>query len=103
MVTGHWREVGTPTDYLEVMRACLAGSTIIEPSADVDPAAEIASSFLGRNVVVSCGAVVDESVIIEGAVIGERAHVVRSVLFGAVKIGPEETVIDEVRAAPLPG
>lgn len=99
VVAGHWREVGTPTDYLEVMRTRLSGTTIIEASADVDPAAEITSSFIGREVVVSSGAVVEESVITEGAIIGERAKVVRSVLFGAVKIGPEESVIDEVRAA----
>lgn len=102
VVAGHWREVGTPTDYLEILRGCLAGTTIIEPSADVDPAAEIWSSFVGREVVISSGAVVEASVIAEGAIIGEHAQVTSSVLFGAVKIGPEETVIDEVRAEAQP-
>jgi NDP-sugar pyrophosphorylase family protein len=103
VVTGHWREVGTPTDYLRVTRTRLAGSTFVESSADVGTSAEIANSFIGSEVVVSDGAVIEDSVIIDGATICERARVARSVLLGAVNVGPGETVIDEVRAEPPPG
>jgi mannose-1-phosphate guanylyltransferase len=101
VVAGHWREVGTPMDYLRVMRGRLAGETVIDPSAITSSRVEISSSFIGREVAVSDGAVVEDSIIAEGAVIGEGARVVRSVLFGAVKIEAEEEIFDEVRASEI--
>ena len=100
MVAGHWREVGTPTDYLEVMLLRLAGTSVIDPSATVATGATIENSFVGRGAVISEGTVIKDSVVAEDAIVGERATVTRSVLFGAVNARPDEAVTDEVRAEP---
>jgi NDP-sugar pyrophosphorylase family protein len=99
-MAGHWREVGTPTDYLEVMLFRLAGTTWIHPSAKVSAGASIRSSFVGRGTVVSDRAVIGESVVAEGALVGKGARVTRSVLLGAVEIAPKENVVGEIRAKP---
>jgi NDP-sugar pyrophosphorylase family protein len=98
VVAGHWREVGSPTDYLEVMLLRLAGTTWIHPSASVAAGASIRNSFIGRGAVVSDRAVIEESVVAEGVCIGEGARLTRSVLFGAVEIAPDQNVVKEIRA-----
>jgi mannose-1-phosphate guanylyltransferase len=99
VVAGDWREVGTPTDYLDEMRARLAGATLIEPSATVSPNARVIASFIGSGAVVASGAVVEESVVAEGARVGERAHVAGSALFGEIQVGSGERVLHEIKAA----
>lgn len=99
VVTGHWREIGTPTDYLEVTLLRLAGSRWIDPSAEVAAGASIRESLVGRGAVVADRAVIEESVVAEGASVGEGARVTRSVLFGAVEIAPNENVVRDFRAA----
>lgn len=99
VVAGHWREVGSPTNYLEVMLLRLAGTTWIHPSAKVSAGASIHSSFVGRGAVVSDRAVIEESVVAEDAIVGQGARVTRSVLFGAVEIGANENVVGEFRAS----
>jgi mannose-1-phosphate guanylyltransferase len=98
VVAGHWREIGSPTDYLEVMLLRLAGTAWIHPSASVAARGSIRASFVGRGSVVSDRAVIEESVVAEGAFVGEGARVSRSVLLGAVNVGSGEIVVDEVRA-----
>ena len=98
MVSGHWREVGTPTDYLEVMLLRLAGTTWVDPSAKIAGGASIHHSFVGRGAVVSDGVVIEDSVVADGVCIGEGAQVTRSVLFGAVEIAPNENVVEDIRA-----
>jgi mannose-1-phosphate guanylyltransferase len=100
VVAGHWREVGTPADYLEVMLNRLAGSTFIDPLAEVGREASIVNSFVGCNAIIEAGSIVKDSVVAEGAMIGEEASVERSVLLGAVNVGPGEAVADAVRAEP---
>lgn len=92
VVAGHWREVGTPADYLEVMLNRLAGSTFIDPSAEVGRGASIENSFVGRDAVIGEGAAVKDSVVAEGAEIGGGAQVKASVLLGAIEIAPSEAV-----------
>jgi len=99
VVAGRWREVGTPADYLDLMRARLAGANSIEPSAAIGSSAEVMNSFIGREAVVSPGAVVEDSIIAEGTVIGDRARVSRSILFGPVRVEAGEEVIGEFRAS----
>jgi len=99
VVAGHWREVGSPTDYLDVMLLRLAGTTWIHPSADVSADASIHSSFVGRGAVVSDRAIIDDSVVAEDALVGQGARVTRSVLLGAVEVGANENVVGEFRAS----
>ena len=98
VVAGHWREVGSPTDYLEVMLLRLAGTTWIHPSADVSAGASIRNSFVGHGTVVSDRAVIEESVVAEGVSVGEGARVTRSVLLGTVEVFPSENVVEDIRA-----
>ena len=98
VVAGHWREIGTPTDYLEVMLLRLAGTTWIHPSAKISPSASIRNSFIGRSATISDRAVVADSVVVENALVGEGALVTRSVLLGAVEVAANENVAGEFRA-----
>jgi mannose-1-phosphate guanylyltransferase len=100
VVAGHWREVGTPSDYLEVVTQRLAGNTSIHATASVDPSASLADSFVARHAEIEAGAVVENSVVGEGAVIRRNARVVRSVLLGDVEAAPGELIEDEIRACP---
>ena len=100
VVAGHWREVGTPDDYLAVMNLRLAGATIVHPTATVDTTASLAATFVGRNVTIEGGTKVIASILDAGAVIQKGARVENSVLMGKIEIGPDETVTNEVRAKP---
>jgi NDP-sugar pyrophosphorylase family protein len=103
VVTGNWREVGTPNDYLDVVLDRLAGGSVIDPAAEVAPKAEVTESYVGRRSVVADRALVESSVVTEGAVVGEDARVTRAVLLGDVSVGPGEVVTDSVRAQPAAG
>lgn len=100
VVSGHWREVGIPRDYLEAVLGRLNGNGAVHPSADVHPSASVGTAFVGRGACVEAEAVVGESVVAEGATVGRKARVQRSVLFGDVSIEAGERVIDEFRASP---
>ena len=100
VVAGHWREVGTPEDYLAVMRLRLAGNTIIHPTASVDSSASLVASFVGPDVTIEDGAEIEASILAEGTVVRRGARVEGSVLMGGIEVGLGETVIDEVRARP---
>jgi mannose-1-phosphate guanylyltransferase len=100
VVAGHWREVGTPEDYLAIMSLRLAGNTAVHPTASVDSSASLATSFVGPDVTIEGGAEIEASILAEGAVVRRGARVENSVLMGKIEVGPDETVIDEVRARP---
>jgi mannose-1-phosphate guanylyltransferase len=99
VVSGRWREVGTPSAYLETVLDLLAGSTRIEAGAEIHPSASISQAVVGRRALVEEGAVVTESVVAEGARVRRGARVVRSVLLGDVEAAEGEVVIDQMRAA----
>lgn len=98
VVSGHWREVGTPAAYLEAVLDRLAGSPRLEAGAEVNPRASVGAALIGHGVVVEADAVVDESVVTGGARVRRGARVVRSVLLGDVEATEDEIVIDQMRA-----
>jgi mannose-1-phosphate guanylyltransferase len=98
VVAGHWREVGTPSDYRETVVERLAGTSVVDPTAEVASAVTVDNSLIGRNTILEPGAVVNHSVVGEGATVAGGAHVARSVLLGAVHVAPGATVIDQVLA-----
>ena len=100
VVAGDWREVGTPSEYLDAVLARLDGTGAVHPSAEVHPSASIGSAFIGRGARIGAQAVVREAVIAEGATVGQRARVQRSVLLGEVRADAAETVVEEFRAGP---
>ena len=99
VVPGHWREIGTPSDYLEAVLGRLGGGTpVIHPSAEVHPSAQVSAAFIGRGARIGDDSVVKESVVAEGATVAPRTRVLRSVLLGDLSTSPGEVVVDEFRA-----
>ena len=101
VVDGLWREIGTPSDYLEAVLGRVDKATVRHPSAAVDASACLRSSLIGRNAVVEAGAVIEDSVVAEGATVRSDAHVLRSVLLGPTSTGPRESIVGEYRAEPI--
>ena len=101
VVSGRWREVGNPQDYLATVLGQLGGSVMIEPSALVDPEAALDSTYIGSGAQIEAGADLRDSVVADGAVVRRGAQVIRSVLLGAAQADEGECVVDEFRAAPL--
>ena len=100
VVSGHWREIGTPSDYLAAVLGRLSGgAAVIHPSAEVHPSASVSAALIGRGARIAEDSVVGEAVVAEGATVSPRARVLRSVLLGNVSTAPGEAVVDEFRAA----
>jgi mannose-1-phosphate guanylyltransferase len=98
LLSGHWREVGTPNDYLEVMGVRLGGSNFIDPSAEIAATARVRNSFVGRRSVVAGGAMIESSIIAEGAVVESGARVDRCVLFGSVEVIANQEAVGSILA-----
>lgn len=99
VVTGHWREVGTPQDYLQAALARLDGRTVVDPVARVDRTAAVGAAWIGPGAVVAAGAVVGDSVVTHGARVGRAARVFGAVLLGPVEVAAGETATGVYRAA----
>jgi mannose-1-phosphate guanylyltransferase len=102
VVSGHWREVGTPADYLTVAMSQLGEESVVHPSATVSSSSSLNRCYLGRDARIENSSVVTGSVVAEGAVVRRGARVERSVLMGPVEIFAGESVVDEHRTAPIP-
>ena len=98
VVSGHWREVGTPADYLEAALGRLDGRTVIHPNAVIDRSATVESALIGRDARIGPGAVVDESVVTWGARVARQSRIRRSVLLGPIETTPGEIIANEFRA-----
>ncbi len=101
LVSGHWREIGTPSNYLEAVIGRINGEMEVHPAAFVHRSARVHSSMIGRNARIEAGAVVGDSVVAEGARVRSNARVFRSVLLGPISAEAEDTVIDRYLAEPL--
>ncbi len=97
LVSGHWREVGTPADYFDHVMALLGDRADLNPSALVDDDAVLKHSLIGPGVTIERDVVVGKSIISHGVVIDAGARILRSVVLGDVRISAGETVTDEVR------
>jgi NDP-sugar pyrophosphorylase family protein len=102
-VGGGWREVGTPSAYLECVLELLEGQSSIDASAEVASGAVIEEALIGRGATIDASAAVRRSVVAEEARVGRGARVEDSVMLGAVRIGCGETVIGEFRARAATG
>lgn len=97
LVSGHWREVGTPSDYLDATIATLGDRNDISPCARVDQNAVLNRALVGTRVEIGADVVVGQSIISHGAKIGAGARVLRSVVLGDVRIESGATLTDEIR------
>jgi mannose-1-phosphate guanylyltransferase len=102
VVSGYWREIGTPDDYLGAALDRLSGRTVVDRTATVDPTASIAIALVGERATIDEQATVRQSVVAAGARIERGARVVRSVLLGGVSARAGDRVTDSYRAAPEP-
>ncbi|MFP3905516.1 MAG: sugar phosphate nucleotidyltransferase [Acidimicrobiales bacterium] len=88
---GRWVDAGTPDTYLQISLAYLDGTAgtdpAISPSARVDPAATVTSSWVGDGAVVRSGATLDRSLILPGARVEEGALVCESIIGPGSVIG----------------
>jgi len=101
VVSGHWREIGTPDDYLGAVLERLADRNVIDRTATVDPTVTISTALIGARARIDEGATVRKSVIAAGARVGRGARVVRSVLLGEVSVRAGDRVDDSYRAEPI--
>jgi mannose-1-phosphate guanylyltransferase len=99
VVSGHWREVGTPAAYREAAVALCGDRSRVAEDARLHPNAAVSTSFIGPGSHIAEGAVVEASVVTAGATVGPGARVSRSVLLGPVHVPADEVVTDEVRTA----
>lgn len=95
VVTGHWRELGTPADYLDATVALLGDRNTVDSTATVDERAKIVHSFIGPGASVASDAVIGESIVSHGAQVAPGTRVIRSILLGPVGTGADETLADE--------
>lgn len=98
VVAGHWREIGTPADYLAAVLDRLGDAVDVHPSAKVHASARLRSSLVGRGVRIDAGARITDSIIAEGAVVEADAQIHRAILMGREVAGQSSELVDEVRA-----
>jgi NDP-sugar pyrophosphorylase family protein len=99
VVSGYWREVGSPQAYLEAALVQLNGRADVAAGAEVADRADIRVAMIGDGVRIEPGAAVADSVIGAGVRVCRGARVIRSVLLGKVEAGPGEVVADSFLAA----
>ena len=93
----YWIDAGRPSMYLRANLDLVTGRVTgrrgstdepaIAPTARVDPSARCVDSVVGADATVAGGASVTASVILPGAVVGERATIADSIVAGHVGAG----------------
>jgi mannose-1-phosphate guanylyltransferase len=87
-IDGYWIDIGNPTAYIQA-NLDIAGNSVIDPTAKVDPSAVITDSVVLDHALVGPGAIVDHSIIGAGATVGVGASVREFAV-----VGPGATVDD---------
>jgi mannose-1-phosphate guanylyltransferase len=87
-IDGYWIDIGNPMAYIQA-NLDIAGNSVIDPTAKVDPSAVITDSVVLDHALVGPGAVVDHSIVGAGATIGVGASVREYAV-----VGPGATVAD---------
>jgi NDP-sugar pyrophosphorylase family protein len=109
----YWMDTGTPERYLQAHFDALDGrmhglhydAPFVAPSAIADPGAKLGRLVVaGNEVRIAARADVDRSVLLEGSVVGEGAHVTGSILGPRSSVGAGAVVLDCVlgEAASVP-
>jgi mannose-1-phosphate guanylyltransferase len=107
--TSYWRDLGRPSDYVagsaDLVQGLApspalpgpVGEALVLPGARIDPSAKLTGgTSAGRGVTVGAGAVVEASVLLDGAAVGPGAVVRRSVIGAGAVIGPDAALSDTV-------
>jgi mannose-1-phosphate guanylyltransferase len=69
-----WRDIGTPESYLAANLEAMPAGGLIDPSALVDPAADVTESVIGADARIEAGASVRRSLVLPGAVVRAGAR-----------------------------
>ncbi len=101
VVSGQWREVGTPTAYLNAVHSQLNGQCRIDEFATVANQATLDATFVGPDTLIEAGATVSASVISHGAIVRSGARITGSVLLGPVEATTDTTTTDQLLTHPL--
>jgi NDP-sugar pyrophosphorylase family protein len=106
VVTGSWREAGSPGAYRELVVEALAGTNWTHASATVDPSSILRASAVGAGCRVSRSAHLAQCVVTGGAAVAEEAQLLRCVVAGPVTVPPGTALADALvvpgRIDPLP-
>jgi NDP-sugar pyrophosphorylase family protein len=94
VVSGRWREAGTPAAYRDLVLAELGAAAWVEAGATVAAAASVCRSAVSCRCTVEDAAVVADSVMLAGATIGRGARVERCVIVGPASVAPGEALAD---------
>ena len=103
VVSGHWREVGCPKDYLDAVVALVRNESCCFQGATIHPGATVMSALIGKDVVIEAGARITHSVVSHGAIVQEGALVERSVVLGDVVVPVNSCLVDECLVGTIPG
>jgi mannose-1-phosphate guanylyltransferase len=107
---GYWMDIGTPDRYLQASWDILEGrvrtrverhpdGVLVSPGAEVAGDAEVGPrAVVSEGCRVSAGAVVAESVLLEGCVVGEESRLTRAILSPGAEVEAGAEVRDAVIA-----
>jgi len=73
-------DIGTPESYLAANLRMMPEGGLIDPTAEIDPAATVTDSVVGPGAVVAAGAHVERSVLLPGARLAGTMEVVERVV-----------------------
>lgn len=73
-IDGYWIDIGNPSAYIQA-NLDIAGNSVIDATAKVDPSAVITDSVVLDHALVGPGAIVDHSIVGAGATVGVGASV----------------------------
>ena len=94
LVTGRWREAGTPAAYRDLVLDEVGGASWIHPSAEVAVGSLVQHSAVAAACAVASAARVVGSVLIAGARVGSGARLERCVVAGAAMVAAGEALAD---------
>ncbi|MBW3537122.1 MAG: NDP-sugar synthase [Actinobacteria bacterium] len=111
---GWWHDVGRLDRYLAATFQCvdagqvpaewqLSSGVLTAPDAQVDPSARLIRSVIGPRSKVKAGALVADSVLLDGATVGPDAEVRGSIVGPGWSVGEAEVVVDAICADPEGG
>lgn len=86
VVSGSWREAGTPLAYLELVLACLGGTTWCHVRSQVAANARLVRSAVGEGCRVDTRTRLEACVVTGGAAVGAGCHLTSCVVAGPVTV-----------------
>ncbi|MGD1146612.1 MAG: sugar phosphate nucleotidyltransferase [Thermoanaerobaculaceae bacterium] len=92
VVSGRWREAGTPASYRELVVESLGDGTWTHPSATVEGGCRIERSAVGAGCGVARGATLTGCVLMAGAFVGRDSELRDCVIAGPVTVSGEMLV-----------